>query len=105
MPLDIEKIRSLAASDKIALKRHSILRMRQRKVSAEEIRQALLSGRIIEDYPSDRPLPSGLVLGYTSDGRAMHAVVAIDEEEPMLWLITVYEPSFSDWEEGFDRRR
>jgi hypothetical protein len=105
MSLDIDIVRSLAATDKIAFKRHSILRMRQRRITANEVQRALLTGRIIEDYPSDRPLPSGLLLGYTETGRAVHAVVAIDEEEPMLWLITVYEPSLTDWEEGFERRR
>jgi hypothetical protein len=31
--------------------------------------------------------------------------VAIDEEEPMLWIITVYEPDLFEWEEGFEKRR
>jgi hypothetical protein len=31
--------------------------------------------------------------------------VAIDEEEPMLWIITVYEPDLSEWEEGLEKRR
>lgn len=105
MPLDVEIIRSLAGSDKIALKRHSILRMRQRRITADEIKEALLTCKLIEDYPSDRPLPSGLLLGFTGNGKAIHAVVAIDEDEPMLWLITVYEPTLDDWEEGFERRR
>ncbi|MBT1076906.1 DUF4258 domain-containing protein [Geobacter grbiciae] len=105
MALDINRIHLLAASDRIALKRHSILRMHQRRINADEVKEALLSCTLVEDYPSDRPLPSGLVLGRTSDGRVMHAVVAIDVVEPMLWVITVYEPSLSDWLEGFEQRR
>jgi len=105
MPLKIEIIGSLAAGDKIALKRHSILRMRQRQISADEVKEALLSCRLIEDYPTDRPLPSGLVLGYTANDRVIHVVVAIDEDELMLWVITVYEPTNNEWEKGFDRRR
>jgi hypothetical protein len=37
--------------------------------------------------------------------KPIHGVVAIDEEEPMLWVITVYEPDLSEWEEGFEKRR
>ena len=105
MPLDITTIRSFAADDKIALKRHTILRMRQRKIAADEIKEALLNGTLIEEYPADRPLPSGLVLGYTGKGKTIHAVVAVDEDEPMLWVITVYEPNPTEWEEGFEKRR
>ena len=105
MPFDVEIIHSLSSADKIALKRHSILRMRQRRISADEVKEALISCKLIEDYPTDRPLPSGLVLGFTGKGRSIHAVVAIDEKEPMLWVITVYEPSLADWKEGFERRR
>ncbi len=79
--------------------------MRQRKISVDEVKQALLAGRIIEDYPSDRPLPSGLLLGYTETGKIVHVVVAIDEDYPMLWLITVYEPNLIEWNEGFEYRR
>ncbi len=105
MPLYMKKIISLAADDKIALKRHSILRMRQRGITADEIREALLCCRQIEDYPDDHPMPSGLVMGNTENGKIIHAVVAIDEDETMLWVITVYEPNRNEWEEGFDKRR
>jgi hypothetical protein len=46
-----------------------------------------------------------LLLGCTDTGRIIHAVIAIDEDEPMLWVITVYEPNLIDWEEGFEYRR
>jgi hypothetical protein len=55
--------------------------MRQRKIAADEVKDALLICKIIEDYPEDRPLPSGLVLGYTKNNRVIHAVVALDEDE------------------------
>ncbi|AJE03878.1 DUF4258 domain-containing protein [Geobacter pickeringii] len=105
MPFNISTIRSLAASDKMALKRHSILRMHQRRIAVDELKEALLFCELVEGYPTDRPLPSGLVLGHTAGGRTLHAVVAIDQDEQMLWIITVYEPTPADWEEGFTQRR
>jgi hypothetical protein len=103
-----ERIRKLAGNDKIAFKKHTALRMHQRGISSEEVKEALQKCKIIETYPNDYPLPSGLVVGYTRKKRAIHAVVVIDEEdkeEGMLWIITVYEPNILEWQEGFEKRR
>jgi hypothetical protein len=106
MQITVDLLRSIAAQDRIAFKKHSILRMRQRNISVDDVKWVLLhTGRMIEEYPADRPLPSGLILGHTEGGRALHVVVAVDAAEPMLWVITVYEPNLSDWEVGFERRR
>jgi len=48
---------------------------------------------------------SYLVLGNTSKNRYLHIVVAIDVNNFMLWIITVYEPNLSEWEIGFKKRR
>ena len=98
-------IKQIAEKDRIAFKRHSILRMYERKILADEVKEVLMSGEIIENYPEDRPLPSCLVLGYASNQRPIHAVVAVDERESMLWVITVYIPSTDEWDEGFNRRK
>jgi len=103
--LDVDKIKELATRDKLAFKKHTVLRMRQRSISSDKVKTALQNCKIIEDYPEDRPLPSGLVLGYTENNRAIHMVVALDEDEEMLWIITVYEPTLLEWEEGFEKRR
>jgi hypothetical protein len=72
---------------------------------ADEVKKVLMSGKIIENYPEYRPLPSCLVLGYASNQRPIHAVVAVDEREPMLWVITVYIPSIDELDEGFNRKK
>ena len=105
-----ERIRKLARNNRIAFKKHTALRIRQRGISSDEVKEALQNCNIIESYPNDYPFPSGLVVGYTRKKRAIHAVVviAIDEEnkeEGILWIITVYEPNILEWEEGFEKRR
>lgn len=102
--LDVAAIHALSAKDKIAFKKHAVVRMRQRKTSADEVKAALQCCKMLEEYPSVRPLPSGLILGYANK-RPIHVVVALDKDEEMLWLITVYEPTLDLWEEGFDKRR
>lgn len=89
----------------VAFKRHALQRMLERTIKIDEVLETLNNGKIIEVYPGDRPLLSLLMLGYTADGRPLHLVVAIDEDEPRLWLITVYQPNESDWEAGFIVRR
>jgi len=103
--LQTEKIHELAKRDHLAFKKHTVLRMYQRSIFADKVKEALENCKIIEDYPSDYPMPSFLVLGYTKGERAIHVVTTIDEEEGMLWIITVYEPNLLEWEEGFEKRR
>ncbi|HED00870.1 MAG TPA: DUF4258 domain-containing protein [Proteobacteria bacterium] len=56
--LDVDKIKELASKDKLAFKKHTVLRMRQRKITADEAKKALQVCEIIEYYPEDHPLPS-----------------------------------------------
>ncbi len=54
---------------------HAIQRMFERKVDADDIRHVLATGEVIEDYPTDTPYPSCLVLGWRGT-RPLHIVVA-----------------------------
>lgn len=65
----------------------------------------LINGEIIEDYSNDRPLPSYLILGFAENQKPIHAVVAIDVDEQIIWVITVYSPSLREWEDGYKRRK
>lgn len=74
-------------------------------ISPREVRQALQSGEIIEDYPEDRPYVSCLVYGRTRQGRPLHVVCAPVPEEETLIVITVYEPDRERWIEYRQRRK
>lgn len=106
MKFNLSNIRNLAAQGRLAFKRHTFLRMHQRKISVTEIQEALeKASTIVEEYPNDYPLPSCLILGYTQYKKALHIVAALDLRERMMWVITVYEPSGDIWEKDFTRRR
>jgi len=51
----VEMIRNLAERDRIALKKHSLLRMHQRRMAVDEVREALTNGEVIETYEKDKP--------------------------------------------------
>jgi hypothetical protein len=78
--------------------------MFQRRISDQEVRHVIETGETIETYPEDSPYPSRLVLGWYGL-RPLHVVVADNAMEQETIVITVYESSQDQWEEGFRRRR
>lgn len=100
-----EMISELISTEKVAFKKHCVLRMRQRAISVHEFKEVMLCSEIVEYYENDYPLASVLILGFTSSRRPLHAVVAVDHESDLLWVITLYEPTTKMWDENFKRRR
>ena len=78
--------------------------MSRRNISAADVRYVLENGKIIENYPEDRPYPSRLVLGWR-EGRPIHVVAADNQAESETIIITVYEPDLDRWEPGLETRR
>ena len=78
-------------------------KLRERKIGAEDIEEAIRNGVLIEDYPDDPRGPSCLILG-RSGGRTLHVVCGRLEEEQIL-IITAYEPDPAEWESYWRTRR
>lgn len=83
---------------------HAVQRMLERKVSVENISQALRSGETIEDYSAEMPEPSQLILGFQGK-RPFHVVVSRNQETKEVTIITVYLPDPKKWSRDFKRRR
>jgi hypothetical protein len=105
MAIDMEKIKELVIKGKVAVKTHAIIRMMQRKIHSEDLMLSIIAGNIIESYDDDFPLPSCLILGKTKEGKTLHSVVAFHAADEMVWIITVYEPDASVWNDDFTKRR
>ncbi len=71
----------------------------------DEVKIALEHGEIIEQYSEDHPFPSYLIWAHLSKHKIIHVVVALDIDDKMLWVITVYVPAPEEWEEDYKRRR
>jgi len=67
-----------------------------------EVRNVILKGRLIEDYPDDRRGHSCLFLGLGDEGRPIHVVCAPQPE--YLAIVTAYLPDPSEWTHGFSKR-
>jgi len=101
----IEKnIRNLVAKERLRFKKHAIIRMIERNIKVSEVEDALKTGEVIESYPDDKPLESFLFLGFTASNKALHIVVALDEDEEIIWIITVYEPNRNKWDKTLSKR-
>jgi hypothetical protein len=83
---------------------HAVRQMlrEDRKLTAADVRLVVEQGRLIEEYPEDRRGHSGLVLGWTSDGRPVHVVCAPKDE--YLAVITAYIPDSNSWVVDFSAR-
>jgi hypothetical protein len=101
--LTIEEIRKNCQDNRIEVTSHILLRFQQRNISYDEIKEVIMSGEIIEEYPNDYPYPSCLLLGYTSNNRVIHIVVGMSETK--LWLITAYQPNPEQWSADFKVRK
>lgn len=69
-----------------------------------QVLEVLERGETIESYPDDKPYPSRLVMG-RAQTRPLHVVVAENSEASEAIVITVYEPSATEWEPDFKRRK
>ena len=76
-----------------------------RGVSRSEVREVLVRGEQIEDYPEDFPFPAGLFLG-TVAARKLHVVAGLDSNRGIVYIISVYEPDSEHFDlDGRTRRR
>ena len=78
--------------------------MFERKVSAQKVAQALHSGETIEDYSSEMPEPSRLILGFQGK-RPLHIVSSENPKTKETIIITVYVPDPAKWDQDFKSRR
>ena len=90
--------------ERLVFRVHAIQRIYERSISEEEVRILIKTGETIEDYPTDFPYASRLVLGWHVP-RPIHVVVADNTDDRENIVITVYEPDPPEWEADFKRRK
>ena len=91
-------------TDRIVFRVHAVQRMFQRGISADDVRQVLSGGEVIENYPDDTPYAGKLLLGWIGT-RPVHVVTARNTQDRETIVITVYEPDPKLWESEFKRRK
>ena len=86
--MNLNIFKKFCAEGKILWTTHALERIQERDISVDDIKNCILHGEIIEEYPDDFPHPSALIFGYDLSGKILHVVCGTDEN--FLYLITAY---------------
>ena len=103
----LDSIRQCFTLDNVVYTRHArqeMLGEEYGRIAEHEVFEAVEEGEVIESYPDDEPYPSILVLGKTTQGRAVHIVCAYSKEDELAIIVTAYQPDPSRWIDGRRRR-
>lgn len=92
----IDDIRRKIASNQFEFSQHATDQTILRGITVQEIREAFVTGEIIEDYPNDKYGPTCLVVGFTLAQRPLHIQCSYPDR-PLIKIITVYEPDPNLW--------
>jgi anti-sigma28 factor (negative regulator of flagellin synthesis) len=99
----IEEIREKISAGQFEFSKHAVDQSIVRRVTVQEIREAIAAGEIIEDYPDDKYGPSCLLFGRTQTGRPLHIQCSY-ASRPLVKIVTLYEPDASLWVDSKVRR-
>jgi hypothetical protein len=102
--LDLLRLRDLLRQGRFEWSKHALQRMAKRGISQADATAVLDAGDQIEDYPQDKPYPSGLFLGWIDD-RPIHVVAALDALNGWVYVITAYEPGLDRFGPDYRTRR
>jgi hypothetical protein len=102
MDEDIEWIIRHVETGDYLFRRHAAERASERGINPLDVKEALLNGNIVEDYPDDPRGHSWLVCGKTKSGQYLHIVCGCLHDR--LWIVTVYEPDSEEWLDPLHRR-
>ena len=92
------------ANDRFEFYKHAVDQSILRKIRVKEIKEAIINGQVIEDYPDDKYGASCLISGCTQVQRPIH-IHCSNPERQLIKIITLYEPDPKRWNNDFTQRR
>ena len=101
--IDLITIQQLCEKGSIHWTAHAVMRMQERGIHPSDVKSCIMTGDIIEHYPTDYPHPSCLILGFTVKGKILHTVVGVTDDA--LFFITAYFPSLDKWNADLKTRK
>jgi hypothetical protein len=101
--INITDLKSLCSDGKLKWTTHVLMRLQERDIQPSDVKNAIMHGEIIEQYPSDHPHPACLVYGLDVSEKTLHVVVGLGNGH--IWLVTAYYPDEEHWESDYKTRR
>jgi hypothetical protein len=99
----IGEIQKKIESEQFEFSKHAVDQSIIRRISVQEVREAVAVADLIEDYPEDKYGPSCLLFGRTKAGRALHIQCSYPMRS-LIKIITLYEPDAALWIDFKTRR-
>lgn len=78
--------------------------MFERRIAIKKVLSAIETNDVVEDYTSEMPEPSRLLLGFQGK-RPFHVVTSENPETNETTIITVYIPDPNQWKKDARTRR
>ena len=103
--MDIENSAAVIRTNRVRITDHADEEAEADNLTFDEIYFSVLHGESIEDYPTDKPYPSCLILGKTFGGIPVHSIWAYNTTVQWAVLITVYRPDPERWINGRERKK
>jgi len=92
----IDDIRKKIAAGQFEYSKHAADQSILRRITIQELREAIANAEIIEDYLEDKYGPSCLLFGLTKKSRPLHIQCAYPSR-PLIKIVTIYEPDPAEW--------
>ena len=98
----LRKIQDSVREDKYRFTVYALERLIERDINPNQVQEAILFGKIIEDYPEDKYGHSCLVCGWCSQNTILHVQCSVDP----VWIITAYDPTLNPekWNHSYTKR-
>lgn len=90
--------------ENIEISRHALKKSLDRGLSLADAIEVVKNGEVITKYSDTKPHPCFLMLGFVGK-EPLHIVVAKDEVTEECWLVTLYVPDISIWNDDFKTRK
>lgn len=101
--MDFKEIKKLIKKKNYLFSEHADEERTKDKLSVEEIEEAILSGKVIEEMVDDPRGESRLISGKSKNGKLIHVVIGLRFGKPVI--VTNYLPSEEVWVSGIIRKR
>ena len=91
----LRRIRDQADREDIRITQHAQQEMVEDEINIDEVLETIATGEILENYPEHKRGSCCLFSGVTHANRPIHIVCTTSQ--PILIIITVYEPRPPKW--------
>lgn len=101
--MNFKEIQKLIKKREYLFSNHADDERTKDNLTAKEVEEAVLSGKVIEERLDDPRGESRLIAGKTNTGKMVHVVIGLRFGKPVI--VTNYIPSQEEWVGGIIRRR